>query len=336
MRYESYSDFGGNLAGKLAARYTLTRKISARASVSNGFRAPSLQQRYYSQTRLAPNAGTWITSGTFRNNSDVAKALGIPSLAAERSMNLSGGFTGSLYPNIRFTADAYWIQIKNRIVLSGIFNRNTNSNVKELLKDITDVTQVQFFTNAINTRTKGLDIILNGNWKIRNATLKAMLAANFTQTRLFGEIKRAGNLKADSLNTNTLFGTEEKTRLEKGQPSDKILLSFNYQIGRIQVHLQNTRFGKTVFAPTFTDPRTGVTSFLFQSLSPKILTDISLTYSLNEWMSLTLGANNIFDVYPDRMKDYRNTGEGMYIYTQETTAFGFYGGYYFLSMSFSF
>ena len=340
MRYEYYSDFGGNLAGKLAARYTLTKKISVRASMSNGFRAPSLQQWYYSQTRITPStaSGTYIliSSGTFRNNSDVAKALGIPSLAAERSANLSGGFTASPYPNIRFTADAYWIQIKNRIVLSGIFNRATNSNVNELLRDITDVNQVQFFTNAINTRTKGLDIILNGNWKIRKAILKTMLAANFTQTRLFGEIKKAGNLKADSLNSNTLFGTEEKTRLEKGQPSDKILLSFNYQRGRIQVHLQNTRFGKTSFAPSYVDPKTRVTSFLFEFFSPKILTDISLTYSLKEWISLTFGANNIFDVYPDRMKDYRNTGEGMYIYTQETTSFGFYGGYYYLNLNFNF
>jgi iron complex outermembrane receptor protein len=100
----------------------------------------------------------------------------------------------------------------------------------------------------------------------------------------------------------------------------------------MKVAFQNTRFGKTVIAPAYTDPATRITSFLSETFSPKILTDIRLTYSPKKWISVTLGTNNIFDVYPDRLKDYNNTAEGLYIYSQEATPFGFNGGYYFLSI----
>jgi iron complex outermembrane receptor protein len=326
-RYEYYNDFGGNLAGKLAIRYKFTERFALRGSVSNGFRAPSLQQRYYGFTRIGPpdSSGIQPLLGIFRNNSNVAAALGIPSLTAERSINLSGGFTANIHQTVRLTADAYWIQIKNRIVLSGVFER-TNREVDSLLRGLADVDQVQFFTNAINTRTKGINIVLNGNWKIKNANLSAMLAANFTKTRLFGEIQNAGNLKADPLNTNTLFGRGERGNLEKGQPQDKIIFFLQYETKNIGLLLRNTRFGKTAI----------LSSDLLQlddeEFSPKILTDISLTYSLKKSLTITIGANNVFNIYPDRIKDYRNTNDGIYIYGMEATPFGFNGGYYFLSI----
>lgn len=335
-RYEYYTDFGGNLAGKLAARYKLNQKFSLRSSISNGFRAPSLQQRYMSFTRINPvllnGVLIFSTQGIFRNNSAVANVFGIPSLQGERSVNISSGVTSALSQNIRFTMDAFWIQIKNRIVLSGVFDRSVNSDVNTLLNGMTDVTQVQFFTNAISTRTKGVDIMFEGSYKVKNADLSIILGANFTQTKLFGKIKKAGTLKADSLNSNTLFSIEERIRMEEGQPADKIILSLFYRIGKTKLTIRNTRFGKTAFAPAYTDRVTRSTIFLYESFSPKILTDISLGYSPKKWFTVSIGANNIFNVYPDRLKDYRNSGEGIYIYGQEATPFGFNGGYYFISM----
>lgn len=339
-RYEYYNDFGGNIAGKLAARYKFNPRFSVRGSLSNGFRAPSIQQRYYSQTRIAVSntAGGYslLTSGIFRNDSPVADALGIPSLHAERSLNLSGGFAGTMCHNIQLTIDAYWIQIRNRIVLSGVFDRTVNRDVDSLLHGLTDVSQVQFFVNAINTRTKGIDIMLNGNWRIRKSSLSLMFGANMTSIRLFGEIKAAGNLKADSVNTNTLFNVEERTKIEHGQPQGKVILGLTYDIGKIELIVRNTWFGKTAIAPAYSDPKTRNTSFIYESFSPRILTDITATYSIKKWISLTLGGNNIFDVYPSRLSDYRNTGEGAYIYSQDASPFAFNGGYYFVSTEIKF
>jgi iron complex outermembrane receptor protein len=329
-RYEFYSDFGGNLAGKLAVRYRLSNNFTFRGSVNNGFRAPSLQQRYYSTTNksTATVGGILIpiTVGLFPNNSEVANAIGIPALHAERSLNMSGGIISTISNHIWVTADAYWIQIKNRIVLSGLFDRTTNPDINDLLSRYPDVDRLQFFANAINTRTRGVDMVLNGNWKIQSVNLFAMLAANWNQTRLFGEIQTAGKLKADSLNTNTLFSREEKGKLEQGQPASKIILSLQAESTRLGFLIRNTCFGKTAIVFDSRDISRDET-FL-----PRVLTDVSFHYKLSHSLTVTAGANNVFDVYPDRISDYRNTMEGQHIYPLEASPFGFNGGYYFVTM----
>jgi iron complex outermembrane receptor protein len=329
-RYENYSDFGGNLAGKIAARYKLSERFSIRASMNSGFRAPSLQQRYYAATTrgfvVRGAVITPATTGVFRNDSPVAQALAIPSLQAETSVNVSGGITAAISKTIRMTVDAYWIQIRNRIVMSGRFD-TTNGEVREVLRPFPDITQVQFYANAINTKTKGVDVVLNGNWKIKKANLLATLAGNFTQTRLFGDIKAAGRLAADSVNTNTLFGREEKGKLEMGQPDSKIIMSLNYKTDKVGLLVRNTRFGKTGIL--FNDPALNPD----ENFSPKILTDFTFSYTPKVWLTFTAGANNIFDVYPDRIEDPTNTQDGTLIYSLEASPFGFYGGYYFVGVA---
>ena len=280
-RYEYYNDFGGNMAVKLAARYKFSDKFSLRASSNNGFRAPSLQQRYLNstQTMFINSGGVRIPAvrGAFPNDHVVVKALNIPSLTAEKTINISGGFMATIAKRISLTVDAYWIQIKDRIVLSGTLDR-TIPAVKKILDSIPGirVDVVQFFTNAINTRTKGVDIVLDGNWNIRKANLGVSLGINFTSTRLFGDIETSDKLPADSLNTNSIFNIEEKIRIENGQPSDKIILSLTYKAGKTKLIVRNTRYGKTSIAPVFRNP----TRIIYESFSPQILTDISLSYSL--------------------------------------------------------
>lgn len=328
-RFENYSDFGGNLAGKIAACYKLSDRFSIRASMNNGFRAPSLQQRYYSVVnRSLVVRGAVITpatTGLFRNDSPVAQAFGIPSLQAEKSVNVSGGITAALSNTIRMTVDAYWIQIRNRIVVSGRFD-SSNKQVREILRPFPDITQAQFFVNAINTKTRGVDVVLNGNWKVKNGAMIAILGANFTQTRVFGDIKAAGKLAADSVNTTTLFNREERGKLEHGQPDSKIVFSLNYKTKKFAVLVRNTRFGET--GTRFINPTLNPD----ENFSSKILTDLSLSYTPKSWLTFTAGANNIFDVYPDRLQDPRNTQEVTFIYSLEATPFGFYGGYYFVGI----
>jgi iron complex outermembrane receptor protein len=329
-RYENYSDFGGNLAGKIAARYKLSDRVAIRGSVNNGFRAPSLPQRYYTVlNKNLVNRGGVLTpsiSALFRNDSPEAQAFGIPNLTAERSVNVSGGITAALSNTIRMTVDAYWIQIRNRIVVSGRFDTTKNQVVKEILRPFIGITSAQFFVNAINTKTKGVDVVLNGNWKVKNGALIAMLGANFTQTRLFGDIKAAGKLAADSINTNILFNREERARLEIGQPDSKIVFSLNYKTNKFGVLVRNTRFGET--GTRFNNPVLNPD----ENFSSKLLTDLNLSFTPKSWLTFTAGANNIFDVYPDRIQDVRNTAEGVNIYSLEATPFGFYGGYYFVGI----
>jgi iron complex outermembrane receptor protein len=336
-RYEYYSDFGGNLAGKLAARYKFSERFLLRASVNNGFRAPGLQQRYHTSTqngfiRLGNTLLTPAVNGTFPNDHEVTKALGIPSLTAERTINVGSGLTAKVANRISLTVDAYWIQIKNRVILSNAYNRRNNKAVDSALSiypNLNQIDQVAFFSNAINTRTYGIDFVLNGFYNFSKSNLRYTLAANLNRTRIFGAIQSPRNLPENALNTNILFNRADKATVENGQPKDKITLNLNYQKGKVGVVLTNTRYGRTI---VFHE----ITPALDEFFSPKILTDISFNYTPKTWLTTTLGANNVFNVYPDRLKDYANTNQGLFIYSPDASPFGFNGGYYFVSMSFSF
>ncbi len=331
-RYEDYNDFGNNLAGKLAMRYKFSSSFSLRGSISNGYHAPALQQIYYSSIIASFKTQVQTNVGIFRNTSDVVKAFGVKPLQPEKSVNLSSGFTSTISTHINLTVDAYWIQIKNRIVLSGKFDRS-DPQVNRILQNHPDVDQVQFITNAINTRTRGIDLVMNGNWKIHKANLGFMLAANFNRTNIFGPIQLADSLDATTTNTNILFNVEEKEKIEHGQPGSKIILSMIFSKGKFGFIFRNTRFGNTATTTLFVSPTSDT---LYESFSPKILTDISINYSPRSWLTITVGANNVFNVYPDRLKNYRNTNEGILIYGNEAMPFGYNGGYYFLNMSFNF
>jgi len=339
-RFEYYSDFGANLAGKLAARYKLTDKLVLRASMSNGFRAPSLQQRHTSSVSVTrQNLGgvlVILERGIFPNDHPLIKALGVPPLSAEKSFNLSSGFTINMAKKLSLTTDAYWLQLRDRIVLSGMFYRSSNVTLDNILSqypEFNQVEQVAFFANAINTSTKGMDIVFQGNLFGNTSPLGFMLAANFTQTRLYGRIKVADNLPNDELNTSSLLNTEEKVRIEKSQPSSKIILALNYETGKMGFNLSNTRFGKTVIAPLI-DASQGI--YRPETFSSKIITDIKINFKVNSCVTIGAGANNLFNVYPDKIKNYENSAEGMRIYSPEGAPFGFSGGYYYFNSRFKF
>lgn len=333
-RFEHYSDFGGNLAGKLAARYKFSEAFVLRASVNNGFRAPALQQRYHSSTqngfiRLGPTLLAPAVIGTFPNDHAVTKALGIPSLAAEKSINVSAGATANINRRISMTLDAYWIQINNRVVLSNPYNKRDNASLDSILSrypDLQNINQVSFFANAIHTRTYGTDLVINGAWNFIKSTLHYTIAANINRTKVFGAVQVPDSLPFNEVNSNILFNRADRAMIETGQPKDKVALTLNYQKKPFSLVLTNTRYGRTT---VFHE----IKPALDQSFAPKLLTDASVHYQHKNWMKVSLGANNIFNVYPDRIRYFENTNNGLLIYSPEASPFGFYGGYYFVALA---
>jgi iron complex outermembrane recepter protein len=332
-RYEYYNDFGSNVAGKLAGRYKLSDRFMLRASINNGFRAPSLQQRYDISITTAIDRATGqpIFSGLFPNEHEVARALGIPSLAAERTLNASSGLTAKLNKRLSLTVDAYWIQIKNRVILSGDSYGRSNPIIDSILRPYTSlsqITDVAFFSNAINTRTYGIDVVLNGSCNFKKASLRYTLSANVNRTHVYGTIQTPRNIPPTDANINVLLNRANKATIERGQPQDKMLLNVTYQKGKMEFVLNNTRFGKTVsFHQT--------TTALDEYYTPRILSDLSINYKMKGWLTITVGSNNIFNVYPDKIKHYENSAQGIFIYNPEATPFGFYGGYYFTGIRFN-
>ncbi len=336
-RIENYSDFGANFAGKLAARYKFADAFVLRGAVSNGFRAPSMHQRYFSNTstQFVVSNGLTIANnvGTFRNDGTIAAALGIPSLKAEKSTNTSIGVTSKLFNVLTLTVDAYQINIKDRIVITGNMARNGSAaagSAGKIIDDLLDaakvqddVTQVAFFTNAIDTKTQGVDIVLGASPKIGKGTLDFMAAANFTKNELSGTTRTTDKLPADVFG-KTFFSRLEESRILVGQPRQKIAASIGYRIAGFNVNVRGTQFGEVaVWDATNT--------LLDEKFSPKTIIDASIGYKFNV-ATITLGANNVTDVYPDKIVNKGNTSDGRFIYSRNVTQFGTGGRYIYAAL----
>ena len=335
-RYEHYSDYGSSFAGKLAFRYQLLDKLAIRGAFSNGFRAPSMHQRYFSAIStvfIQTNSGLQpFQQGTFRNNSTVAQAFGIPSLDAETSMNYSFGLTSRLANNkLSITVDGYLIDIDHRIVLSSSFRRFNAPEaaaVDAILSqypELNDVSSVIFFTNAIDTRTQGIDAVISYVDKLGNGQFSITGAANFNKTNVQGDA-RVSTITDPTLQAR-LFARDEKGRVEEAQPRHKISINLTYKFSKWTFNVRSTNFGKVATR----DPGTATLDEFFSS---KTVTDANMSYKLKNFVNITIGANNIGDTYPDKLKHFANTAEGRFAYSRAATQFGFNGGYYYTSLVF--
>ncbi len=333
-RFERYSDFGNNFAGKAAARYKVSDALTFRASVSNGFRAPSLHQSLFSNiSTLFVSNGTAIIPQqtlTARNGSPLANAFGIPELGAEKSMQYAVGVTSKPFKDkaITVTIDAYQIDIKDRVVLTGNFQRSSSPVVASLLAGFPEVGLARFFTNAVKTSTKGLDIVINNREKVGKGILDFTGAFNYNKTEVT-DVQTSAVLAAGgaALANGTLFDRAEKGRFEWSQPRTKTTVGLTYRIDKWTIMTRGTRFGtvKTL------DP---VNALLDEVFTPKTTVDASLSYRPVYWMNITMGANNIGDVYPDRLRNIGNTSDGRFPYSRAATQFGFNGGYYYTNLAF--
>lgn len=338
-RYEYYAEYGSNFAGKLAARLQIAKKVALRGSVSNGFREPSMQQRYFSAISTvfiaAGPGGTVIPvqQGTFRNNSAVAAAFGVPTLSPEKSLNYSIGFTAKPVKNMTVTVDGYVIDIKDRIVLSGSFLRyNSNGTANSVIDAIldtdpslNDVASAVFFSNAIDTKTKGIDVVVAYSVNMGKGILATTLAGNYNKSTLESTPKVAANLPNNLTIQNTLFDRQEKGRLEEAQPRDKVSLNVKYSISKWVVNVRSTRYGKV-------GTRHPSNILLDEFFDPKVITDASISCKVSKCATVTIGGNNIGDVYPDRIKNFANTSDSRFIYSRNATQFGFNGGYGYVSL----
>jgi iron complex outermembrane receptor protein len=310
-RYEHFSDFGGTLNGKLALRYEPVEGYALRGSISNGFRAPSLHQQFFTTTSTNFINGLPVDISTLAVSSPVARALGSNDLEPEESVNISLGATANPLPGLTFTVDWYQIDIDNRIVLTenlgaaGAGTPAVNAAVKALLdaNGFQSVGAARFFINGLNTRTRGLDAVMSYRWRtgsIGNWTLTA--AYNRNRTRIEERLNNLGPLA--TIPGIVLFGRVEGIRFTDGQPRDKIVFSADGEMGNFGLTARTTRFG-SVIAPGATAPISDPLSLTALGpddirLGAKWVTDLELRYRAFDRLELAIGADNIFDVYPDR------------------------------------
>ncbi|WP_166113440.1 TonB-dependent receptor [Pseudoalteromonas sp. Z9A5] len=291
-RYEDYSDFGDTLNGKIATRYALTEDLAIRASASTGFRAPSLQQQFFTSVATVFVDGEPTETGTFAPGSDVAKALGSPGLDAEEATNYGVGFTWSTDFNFSLSVDYYQILIDDRIVLS---NNLSGAAIEQLLEG-TGANQGRFFLNAIDSKTRGVDVVASYNLATDGyGDVAFNLGYNYGKNEVTDIIDAPAELQGAGFDQDNLFSGNELRRFEVSTPRNKYNLSATWNMDQWRTTLRTTRYGETQ------DP--SETPELNEVLKPKWITDLDVAYSLSENVSLSLGANNIFDVYPDATRE---------------------------------
>jgi iron complex outermembrane receptor protein len=291
-RFEHYSDFGSTSTGKVSARFEPVPRFALRGALSSGFRAPSLGQEFFSSTATNFISGQPFDIRTFPVATAEAKLLGARDLRPERSTNYSAGVAMEPATSLAITVDFYRIDIKNRIVLSDNF---TGATIQALFASTgSTAAGGRFFTNAIDTRSNGVDVVANYGFSFSNrSVLKLTSGYNHNTVKVTRVDSTPANLKAFQEN---LFGRVERTRIEKGNPRDNLFASANYDVGGLGLTARVQRYGEVTVAGT---TATNATGTLDQTYGAKTLTDLSASYSLRRY-TLTVGADNIFDVYPDR------------------------------------
>ena len=350
VRGEQYSDFGATVTGKATARYDLTQQVAVRAAGSTGFRAPSLQQLYFNNisTQFKIDAddldGDGNTTeviplevGTFRNDSDAARALGIPELKEETAFNVAGGVVLKPFEKLWFTVDGFLIQIDDRIVLSGSFSAD---KIPSLIA--AGASSAQVFTNVAQTRTQGVDVAAGYLHAFNNESLLNLKAAlTWADTEIIGDVDAPEVLVGLE---DTLFPSQDRSMIEEWQPNTRINLSADYIIGDLTIGAALRYFGSyTVQEGSGPEPQR-------QTYGGKWLTDIQSNYQLNEGLSLTIGVNNLFDQLPDLNEIGQSRGgtltdstghvivdsPGVFTYSRRSAPFGFNGGLYYAKLSYKF
>lgn len=323
VRGESYSDFGEALTGKLAARYDLTESFAVRGSIQNGFRAPSLQQQYFTTTSTNFIGGVPFDITTFTVDDPVAVALGATPLDAEKSVNYALGFVFRAGA-FNLTVDGYRIDVEDRIVLS---ENLTAANVQAYLQGLGFVGSGggRFFLNGVDTETTGVDIIANYAFpETEIGTFRGTLGANFNKTEVT-KVPAVPQLAA--LNpAPVLFGRVNVLTLEEGAPKDKFTGQLDWERGPFAATLRAIRYGEVLV------PNSNAASDY--TLDPKTVIDLEARYTWNDRLTLALGADNILDEYPDAAPAALNgTGNtpfstyspfgysGRFVYTKATLKF---------------
>ena len=360
-RFERYSDFGGALTGKLSVRHDFSPVFALRGSVNTGFRAPSLHQLHFTNvsTQFVTNeAGETVAQerGTYSNDSSVAKALGIPNLKQERSVNFSGGAVVRINPTTSLTVDAFRVTVQDRIVISGSFTAAKLAGIPEAIAglDAVNATAAQFFTNAAETVTSGMEFSFSSLHAWRNGSV-----LDFGLSGMLVNTDLAGGVNAPTLLAgleDTIFGSQDRSILTEWQPNTRVQGMVDYSIGLFKVGGAVRYFGSywVQEGGSLGERPCGASGFSAsplggsrQQFCGKVVTDMHVGFKVFKHTELTIGAQNLLNTVPDqnhvgqtrngRLEDSSGRviieSPGIFLFSRRSAPFGFNGGFYYARLS---
>ncbi|MDX4010259.1 TonB-dependent receptor [Pseudomonas aeruginosa] len=329
-RYEHYSDFGSTTNGKLASRYRFSPEVSARASLSSGFRAPSLAQENYTSLGVSPT----IASGLLAVNSPAARLLGAEDLEPEKSISYNLGLVLDPLPDLNLAIDAYRIEIRDRIVDGATYSGQPAIDALRAggISIPAGLTQVSthYMTNGADTRTHGLDLTASyltrlGEW----GRIDWRLGANVNRTKLVRNHR--------GRNGQPLLNDQQQAWITSSTPRSQVSLQADWSYRRWGLTLRETRYSKTVSELDYYTGEHAYSTTVFNRFenSPKYITDVALRYAASRNLTLSAGANNLFDVKPDKLP-----AESAYLgfnqYDTYASQISFNGAFYYLGAAYTF
>ena len=332
IRFENYSDFGSDFSWKAAGRYKFTENISFRASANRSFRAPALAQTHYSNYSAIKfdGDGNSIFSPTLpAADQRYQDAFGIENLKPETSFDIAAGLT-SRFGDFTLTVDAYQIKVDDRLFIATVDGADYSQ--------FTGFDEVDFFSNAIDTKTTGFDVVAGYRKAISDKSYYDIsLAMNFNETTIEGistTPQLAGQISYDRINN----GSDSFIYLTEGTPRSKIILTPSYKTGKFKFTARVSSFGEV------TEPRLRYNAGIDewddnppgggepQVLSGKTLIDLTTRIDLTEKLSVTASINNVFDVYPDMLREAQVRKE--VIYSRRVNQFGTMGRFMSLALNY--
>lgn len=334
VRYEDYSDFGTKWTWKVTSRVDLSEQFAVRGTVSTGFRAPSLLESFYSSTNVGPSTA-YVQ---LPPNSDAAKLLGYDNLKPETSTNFSAGLVIRPIPKLNITVDAYQVKVKNRIVGTGsivgltggvVTNQAVldaiaaHGNVLDPFVLATGDAGINLFTNGADTRTRGVDVTASYPTPIGASSVLWSLSANYNETKIT-------RLRLP----DDLYAADARSILEDASPKYKIIAGALFTMGGFSVNLRETFYGKAsqVVIYNGTTPTVGV--------GATAITDLEASYDLTQGLTLSFGANNLFnkktDTVPNGPDGLPIDGGAVLDAPVTLSPYGINGGYYYGRISFKF
>lgn len=344
VRYENFDDSAGDTTiYKLSGRYEFNDWFAVRASYNTGFRAPSLAQQAYSATtsQLRDVVGNGILVPLLLKNLQVnspeAIALGAKPLTPELSKNLSAGFTLTPWRNFALTLDAYQIDVDDRIAVTSTFSpldtRLSADGVTTIGKQIQNILVAnglspeisgQYYTNAIDTRTRGVDLVVTYKLPTDSYGLfDFSLGYNHNKTEITGIVANPPQLAA--LGNIELFDRSKRAALTESLPKSKVSANANWSLGRVSANLRATRFDSFV-------TRNATNPAQDRNIDAEWIVDAQVNYDLNEQVRLSTGVNNLFNKYPTQV-DAPSAALGTNQYSG-LAPFGFTGGSWFVRVAY--
>ncbi len=315
-RYEHYDSFGGRFVYKFNGIYHVTDELALRATVGSGFHAPTPGQNNAQVLTTNFLAGQSVQVGTFPVTSAVAQYFGSKNLKPEKSTNFGFGFVFQPTSALTLTVDAYQIKVTDRIFISKSFvvSAADIANLSELAS-VGVGGNVQYFTNSLDIRTRGVDVVGSYRTDLGGGKLNLTLAYNYNKNKV---------TKWDPAS----ISTAQRIDAQNLAPKHRLNLQGNWTMGDFSIGAAGRYFGQW---------RTE-TDYPGQQFKAKVTADMDVSYTFMDNFTLTLGGNNIFNTKPDRVKAStsnpiytltNSTGDGQ-IYPRNGGPFGFNGGFWYI------